>query len=75
MKRKLFFAGTLFLIASGINSCEALNDCKNCKQVTYVDGVYDHEGDTYQYCGLTLIEVENSDPLIIDNSRTVWECK
>ena len=75
MKRNLLFAGTLFLIAWGFNSCEALNDCKHCKQVTYIDGLYDHEGDTYEYCGAALFAIEAADDIVNLNTRTKWECK
>lgn len=75
MKRTLLFAVTLFLIAWGFNSCEAPGDCKNCKQVTYVDGVWDHEGDTYEYCGTELLGIEAEPDLVYLNVRTTWECK
>ena len=75
MKRKLLFACSLFLISWGVNSCEILNDCKNCRQVTYIDEVYDHEGDTYQYCGAQLITVETTKDIVNGSIRTAWECK
>jgi ABC-type proline/glycine betaine transport system substrate-binding protein len=76
MKRNLLFAGILFLVAWGFNSCEALNgDCKHCKQVTYVDGVWDHELDTYEYCGAVLLGIEAEKDIVYLNTRTTWECK
>jgi hypothetical protein len=74
MKRKILFAGSLIFIAWAFNSCEALSNCKTCKQVTYIDGVYDHEGDSNDYCGAELLGIEAMDDFILDNVRTAWEC-
>ena len=74
MKIKIIFAGALLFIAATFNSCEVLNDCKTCKQVTYVDGAWDHETSPAEYCGASLIAIEAMDDLVEGNSRTTWEC-
>jgi hypothetical protein len=72
MKKKLFFAAVFVLIAGAFGSCE--KDCKTCKQVTYVDGVYDREGDSQEYCGASLVAIEAEDDFVYGNERTAWEC-
>lgn len=72
MKKKLFFAAAFVLIACAVGSCE--KDCKTCKQVTYVDGVYDREGDSQEYCGTSLAAIEAEDDFVYGNERTTWEC-
>ncbi len=74
MKRKIFFAVALFFIAVYFNSCEILSDCKTCRQVTYVDGAWDHETAPADYCGASLITIEAMDDYINGNIRTAWEC-
>jgi len=74
MKRKILFAGALFFIAFAFTSCEILNDCKTCKQVTYVDGAWDHETNPAEYCGASLITIEAAADVVNGNIRTAWEC-
>jgi ABC-type proline/glycine betaine transport system substrate-binding protein len=74
MKRKIFIGGALFLIALAFNSCEVLNDCKTCKQVTYVNGAWDHETSPADYCGASLLAIEAMDDVINGDARTKWEC-
>jgi ABC-type proline/glycine betaine transport system substrate-binding protein len=75
MKKKLLFAATFVLfvfIAGSFGSCK--KDCKTCKQVTYVDGVWDREGGSQEYCGTSLTAIEAEDDFISGNERTTWEC-
>jgi ABC-type proline/glycine betaine transport system substrate-binding protein len=74
MKTKLCFTGALILIALTFTSCEALNDCKICKQVTYIDEKWDHETDPIEYCGAALLVVETTADFINGDERTAWEC-
>jgi hypothetical protein len=75
MKKKLLCAAAyvLFvLIAGSFGSCG--KDCKTCKQVTYVSGVWDHEGDPQEYCDASLTAIEAEEDFISGNERTTWEC-
>ena len=72
MKKKLLFAAAFVLIAGAIGSCE--EDCKKCQLNIYTDGVLTTEGDLQEYCGTELTAVENTDDVIIDNTRSTWEC-
>jgi hypothetical protein len=72
MKRKLIIAGVFVLFSLTFTSCE--KTCKNCKIVTYIDGVYDSELDTNQYCGAELIVIQNTPDVINGNMRTTYEC-
>jgi hypothetical protein len=74
MKRKLAIIIALAAVAVGVNSCEELGDCKVCRQVTYVDGIYDHEGNASEYCGLELARIEAEEDMVYLNVRTTWEC-
>ncbi len=74
MKIKMIFAGALLFVAAAFNSCEVLNDCKTCKQVTYVNGAWDHETSPAEYCGASLIAIEAMEDYVDGNSRTAWEC-
>jgi len=75
MKRKLLFGIALMFITWAFTSCEALNTCKICKQVTYIDGSLDHEGPESEYCDADLIAIESMDDVVIGNTRTAWECR
>jgi ABC-type proline/glycine betaine transport system substrate-binding protein len=72
MKRKILYVCALVLMATGFSSCE--DTCKTCKQVTYINGSWDHEGTASQYCGAELLAVEAMQDVVIGNSRTAWEC-
>jgi hypothetical protein len=74
MKRKLVFAIVYVLTALAFNSCEALSGCKICKQVTYINGVYDRDGGPAEYCGVELIAIEATKDIVQNNERTTWEC-
>ena len=73
MKKKFFFASALFFITITFNSCEVLSDCKTCRQVTYIDGAWDHETDPAEYCGAVLISIEAMDDYVNGNIRTTRE--
>jgi hypothetical protein len=72
MKRKIFFAVAFILIVAVFSSCE--KNCKTCKQVTYIDEVFDHAGNPQEYCGADLLVIEAEDDIEYLNTRTTWEC-
>jgi hypothetical protein len=72
MKKRLLYVCALVLMVFGFNSCE--DTCKTCKQVTYINGSYDHEGSADEYCGASLIAIQAMEDVIIGNTRTAWEC-
>lgn len=74
MKSKFLIAGVLIFISLAFNACEVLSDCKTCRQVTYIDGAWDHEDDPVEYCGAVLISIEAMDDYVNGNIRTTWEC-
>jgi hypothetical protein len=74
MKRKLIFAAVYILITLAFNSCEGLSGCKTCKQVTYINGVYDRDGGPVEYCGAALLAIEVATDIVQNNERTTWEC-
>lgn len=74
VKKLLLFAVAFVSMACTFTSCE-LDTCKICKQVTYVNDSWDHEGQPEEYCGARLIAIEAQGAIIDGNIRTTWECK
>jgi hypothetical protein len=72
MKRILLFAALFIICSCTFISCE--DTCKTCRQVTYINNVYDHEGSLAEYCGTDLLAIEAMDDVVIGNTRTAWEC-
>lgn len=72
MKRKLLAAASVLFIAATFSACE--ENCKICRQNTYVDGTLDVEGDDQEYCGAALLAIEAMDDVEIGNTVTKWEC-
>ncbi len=75
MNKKLIISALFIFIAVTFNSCEALNSCKICKQVTYIDGAVTHEGGESEYCDAALIAIETNPDFIDGNKRISWECR
>ncbi|HPF01572.1 MAG TPA: hypothetical protein PLV06_13495 [Bacteroidales bacterium] len=74
MKRKILLAVIFFATAVFLNSCEILNDCKTCRQVTYVNGAYDHATEPAEYCGAALLTIQTTPDTIDGEIRIKWEC-
>jgi hypothetical protein len=72
MKKILLLTGAFILLAIAFTACE--KQCKTCRQVTYINGSYDHEGNSNEYCGASLLAIEGMGDVIIGNTRTAWEC-
>lgn len=72
MKKRLLYVCALVLMVFGFNSCE--DTCKTCKQVTYINEVYNNEGAANEYCGASLLALEALADVEIGNTRTAWEC-
>ncbi|MGD0341340.1 MAG: hypothetical protein ABSA76_06505 [Bacteroidales bacterium] len=73
MKKKLIFIAALVFIACAFTSCT--KTCKNCKQVVYINGSYDHDASSEQeYCGAELTAIELTKDVTIGNTTTKWEC-
>jgi hypothetical protein len=75
MITKLIISSLLIFIAVTFNSCEVLNSCKICKQVTYIDGAVTHEGAEGEYCDAALIAIETNPDFVDGNKRISWECR
>ena len=75
MKRHLFFAAAFMLIAWAATSCEALSDCKYCKNVTYENGVVLNSGPESEYCGTALITKEATPDVTVGSLTTKVECR
>ena len=74
MKRNLFFGAIFVFVAWATTACEALSGCKVCKQVTYIDGKFDHEGTPQEYCDAKLLTIETTPDYVIGTTRIKWEC-
>ncbi len=75
MKKILVSMSSFLLLACVFTTSCELNSCKICKEVTYVNEVYSHEGNPNEYCGAALIAIETQADNINGNIRTAWECK
>ena len=72
MKRKLLAAASVLFIAITFSACE--ENCKICRQNTYVDGTLEISGEAQEYCGASLLAIEAMDDFKVDNTVTKWEC-
>jgi len=72
MKKILILTGSFLLMSWAFTSCT--KTCETCKQVTYVNGTYDHEGSAQEYCGAELITIKATPDVTIGNTTTKWEC-
>ncbi|MFZ0282983.1 MAG: hypothetical protein WAL29_15125 [Bacteroidales bacterium] len=75
MKRKFIVGATFVFMTLAFTSCEALNSCKICKQVTYVNDIPTHSGAETEYCDAKLIAIESSKDVVSGNTRISWECR
>ena len=74
MKRFLRRLLILIFFFALIPSCNLLDDCKTCKEVTD-DGVNTPtKGVGIPSCGDKLEERESADPVTIGGVTTYWEC-
>lgn len=74
MIRKIFISLSLLAMAAAFTSCELLNDCKTCRQVTYVNGAWDHATEPAEYCGAALLTVQTTPDTIDGEIRITWDC-
>jgi len=77
MKKKLFFAVVLVLIACTFTSCS--KTCKTCQQVTtYGDGSPQTETTAQEYCGAEPLTIEATPPVTVgsgtNSTTTTWSC-
>lgn len=76
MMKKVIVLGAVFIfMACGFTSCEALNSCKICKQVTYESGSVVFEDEEGEYCDADLAAIETADDYVSGNTRIAWECR
>jgi hypothetical protein len=73
--KKILFSIALVLVL-GATSCLPDAACKFCEAVTYdaTTGKEIDRQDPTEYCGDELADKEFSDPVIIGDEKTVWEC-
>ncbi len=75
MNRKFLLGATFVFMTWAFTSCEALNSCKICRQVTYVNEQVSHEGAETEYCDAKLIAIESAKDVVSGNTRISWECR
>jgi hypothetical protein len=75
MKRNLLFGASFLIIAWLATSCEALSDCKFCKNVTYENGTVIQTGAESEYCGTALISKEATPDVTVGALTTKVECR
>jgi hypothetical protein len=77
MKRKLFYATGLILIAFAFTSCEAIKNCKICQQNTYnaTTGALLTEGSETEYCDASLLRIEATPDATALGVTSKWICR
>ena len=60
-----------------MTSCTPMDECKNCEAVTYDTntGAEINRESAIEYCGNSLNDIENSNPVVVGDEKVVWECK
>ncbi|MBE0675064.1 MAG: hypothetical protein IH591_10415 [Bacteroidales bacterium] len=76
MKKIALYITGLSLMAISLTACEGLfENCMLCRQVTSENGNVINESAENEYCGLELITIQSTAP-VIDGSTTIkWECR
>jgi len=75
MKRKLFFAICVPVIAFAFTSCDMLGDgCQVCQTVTEENGNVIAWGVEAEYCGEELIAIKAMAPTTVNGVTTRWVC-
>jgi len=76
MKRKLFFAASLILIACSFTACELLGgNCEICQRVSYEGGDIIATGDETEFCDEDLLAIKAIGPTTVGGVTTQWECR
>jgi hypothetical protein len=81
MKKRVFYAVVLILMAVSFTACEELlEDCKMCELVKLINGVEDPilypRGEPIEYCGAKLLAIEATAPKTIGTNLVAkWECQ
>lgn len=75
MKRKILFGSLFLFVAWAANSCEAISDCKFCKNVTYENGSVINSGTETEYCGADLVIQQNTKDVTVGSLTTKVECR
>jgi hypothetical protein len=77
MKRKLFYATGLVIIAFAFTSCDAISNCKICQQNTYnaTSGALLTTGTETEYCDAALIRIEATPDATVLGVTSKWVCR
>jgi len=75
MTRKFLFGAAFLFIAWAATSCEALSNCKLCKNVTYENGSVINSGTETEYCDAELIKKEATQDVTVGSLTTKVECR
>jgi hypothetical protein len=77
MKKKLFFAISLAIIAWSFTACDALmKNCEFCRLVTRDGaGAIFSEGPESQYCGVDLTAIKAIPPAPVGPNTSKYECR
>jgi hypothetical protein len=76
MKRKLYYATGLILIAFAFTSCDAIKNCKICQQNTYnSSGTLLTAGSETEYCDASLVRIEATPDVTVGGVTSKWVCR
>jgi hypothetical protein len=74
MKRIIRLLLVFFILSLFISDCSLFENCGTCSMVTEVDGVETNRTPGVPYCDEKLDEKRNSDPVVVGNRTTYWDC-
>jgi hypothetical protein len=74
MKSKSVLFAVLLFIYWAANSCEALNGCKVCQDITYEDGKEVFSTPDKEFCGDELLTKEATPDVTVGNQTIKVKC-
>ena len=75
MKRIIRLLLVFFILSLFVSDCSLFDNCGTCSAVTEVDGVETYRTPGILYCDENYDEKRNSDPVVIGNRTTYWDCE
>jgi hypothetical protein len=75
MKSRIVFISALLFISWAANSCEALNGCKVCQDITYEDGKEVFATPEREFCDDDLIRKEATPDVHVGNQIIKVKCQ
>lgn len=73
MKKLVFIAFAISLLCIAFCSCEP--ECKDCRSMTYDNGVLIDQTEFQEFCDADLDDINEGDSVTIGSTSEVWDCQ